>query len=670
MAYNKQNFEDGSILYAKQLNQIENGIVENENKIEANTKAVELNKTNIANQEKQIEANTKAVEELERDGIGVKDVVSYYLASASESGITVLSSGWTTTLQSTTSTKKYLWNYLSFIFTNGTIQNTTPCIISKYSVGESESTKQIQSDWNQNETTEKDYIKNRTHWKEEIIAGGEIVPETQLTFKTSMAALNGAGSNNIIENVDYTVVWNGTSYSLTAYTYSGSVCLGNEKLVGGTKDTEEPFCIEVTSASGSIVTKNTSAAETISIKIEAEEKINWHTIDPRYIKDMYYTEVPDGAVENIIVPSNTYTVDSDENMFLISDFTSEMQAGSTYTVSWNGVEYECVATDLSSTVGEDIIAIGSYQRLFDEENYEYPFAIIQGYDEETSRLMMACYCVDSITQVTLSITGLENSKVVHKIPNKYLDVDWLPTKKEQIYIKENTVNNQSSSTNLTANDINESDTIIIYCDEKRYELNPDNAENSYYAGNYSLISDQLPNTGEPILLMITTTKTYFYFKDSEKHIVSVGKYSYNKLPSQYAQDMITEIDNVTSNNDISIAYEALKQGKKVRCGNNSILYSSVSDGDTSKIVFISNNGLVYYDAAYQNYTASNGLMVAPMCPTNVQLGHHLEVAFNNGNVIGLKAVDPWVITSSTPGSTKKFKITVDDTGTISATEIS
>lgn len=34
-----------------------------------------------------------------------------------------------------------------------------------------------------------------------------------------------------------------------------------------------------------------------------------------------------------------------------------------------------------------------------------------------------------------------------------------------------------------------------------------------------------------------------------------------------------------------------------------------------------------------------------------------------------EAIDPMIITSSTEGSTKKFKLTVDDSGTITATEV-
>ena len=62
-------------------------------------------------------------------GNGISSIVNYYLASTSASGVTTGTSGWTTTVQSTTTTKKYLWNYEKITYTNGTVSNTTPCII-------------------------------------------------------------------------------------------------------------------------------------------------------------------------------------------------------------------------------------------------------------------------------------------------------------------------------------------------------------------------------------------------------------------------------------------------------------------------------------------------------------------------------------------------------------
>lgn len=62
-------------------------------------------------------------------GNGIKSITNYYLASASSSGVTTSTSGWTTTMQSTSTSKRYLWNYEKIAYTNGTTVNTTPIII-------------------------------------------------------------------------------------------------------------------------------------------------------------------------------------------------------------------------------------------------------------------------------------------------------------------------------------------------------------------------------------------------------------------------------------------------------------------------------------------------------------------------------------------------------------
>lgn len=67
-----------------------------------------------------------------KDGNGIKSIVNYYLATASSSGVTTTTSGWSTTVQNVTSSKKYLWNYEVVTYTKGNPTTTTPCIIGAY----------------------------------------------------------------------------------------------------------------------------------------------------------------------------------------------------------------------------------------------------------------------------------------------------------------------------------------------------------------------------------------------------------------------------------------------------------------------------------------------------------------------------------------------------------
>ena len=68
-----------------------------------------------------------------KDGKGISTITNYYLASASSSGVTTATSGWTTTIQTPTESKRYLWNYEMIKYTDNTSASTTPCIIGNFS---------------------------------------------------------------------------------------------------------------------------------------------------------------------------------------------------------------------------------------------------------------------------------------------------------------------------------------------------------------------------------------------------------------------------------------------------------------------------------------------------------------------------------------------------------
>lgn len=64
-----------------------------------------------------------------QDGVGIESITKYYLASEKSTGITISSSGWSTTKQDMTETKKYLWSYETITYTDRTSTKTTPVII-------------------------------------------------------------------------------------------------------------------------------------------------------------------------------------------------------------------------------------------------------------------------------------------------------------------------------------------------------------------------------------------------------------------------------------------------------------------------------------------------------------------------------------------------------------
>ena len=66
-------------------------------------------------------------------GKSIGSITNYYLATSASSNVTTSTSGWTTTIQTVTSSKKYLWNYVVTKYTDNTVASTTtPCIIGVY----------------------------------------------------------------------------------------------------------------------------------------------------------------------------------------------------------------------------------------------------------------------------------------------------------------------------------------------------------------------------------------------------------------------------------------------------------------------------------------------------------------------------------------------------------
>ena len=65
-------------------------------------------------------------------GNGISSITNYYLATSQQSGVTISTYGWTTTPQTMTEEKKYLWNYEVFAYTDKPSHTVPPRIIGTY----------------------------------------------------------------------------------------------------------------------------------------------------------------------------------------------------------------------------------------------------------------------------------------------------------------------------------------------------------------------------------------------------------------------------------------------------------------------------------------------------------------------------------------------------------
>ena len=150
---------------------------------------------------------------------------------------------------------------------------------------------------------------HRTHWKE-VISSDKAILDTTVNFTTSMMSVTGIGTGNIVEGGEYVVTWNGTEYNCTAYIRDMSLMLGNFAVIGGDTDTGEPFNIEMTTANTAIVSKATSDAEAITLKVNGKEKIIYHKLDKEYLPDDI------GINEVVVIPECVPNFENNDGQYM------------------------------------------------------------------------------------------------------------------------------------------------------------------------------------------------------------------------------------------------------------------------------------------------------------------------------------------------------------------
>ena len=142
-----------------------------------------------------------------------------------------------------------------------------------------------QPDWNQNDETQPDYVKNRPFYTNDYVK--MLMEETTVEFTKTGAIYTSTDSYHIYDTLafgkTYQVTWDGTTYECTCYEYEGELGFGNSYVLGMGVDTGEPFFF----ISGSFYTLDNSASHTISIWLPMEVIIK---IEEKYIPELQYID--------------------------------------------------------------------------------------------------------------------------------------------------------------------------------------------------------------------------------------------------------------------------------------------------------------------------------------------------------------------------------------------
>ena len=121
-------------------------------------------------------------------------------------------------------------------------------------------------DWNQNDDTQPDYVKNRPFYT--VVTENVLMEEITVSFSIG-SGLYGAEFPSTFEATvgeTYKVYWDGSVYECVCVDFNGILTIGNLSIMGTGPDTGEPFFMNIHNGEGILIgTSDTSDAHTFSI---------------------------------------------------------------------------------------------------------------------------------------------------------------------------------------------------------------------------------------------------------------------------------------------------------------------------------------------------------------------------------------------------------------------
>ncbi len=369
--------------------------------------------------------------------------------------------------------------------------------------------------------------------------------------------------------------------------------------------------------------------------------------------------------ETIMIDTGTYLVKMSDQILTADDLY-----GQTLTVFMKGEEPEEMTFELSADNVTDMNPNGIPAVMANEVLWCVQSDINVDGISMKAGVYFLCVIMDGVpfayAQKTSCLDGTK--EVVHKLDNKYLDMEWCASVKDgmEVMLPET---EQQFNGNHSEQDflfpIEGNKVYGVRWDGNYYQCTAAKIENGFffvnYIGNGHLYSSELPETDEPfciscvVLLGITLATRIFAVEASTSHVVGVeriGKVN-NRIPYEFLPQVYIMPTDIGYNDirmeELAEAQKIIQAGGKVYARHNNSTYQvlqasydfiddqyhSLSMIGSLKIMMWSKHrGWTYYSPYDFVLTTSN---------------YHL----NEGNV----------------EQGKKFKFTVDETGSLKAEDV-
>ena len=434
-----------------------------------------------------------------------------------------------------------------------------------------------------------------------------------------------APATNAFEIVDgqtYTVNWDGTEYICVPSLADMGPFIGNLSIAGESNDTGEPF-IYVYDTKHHIAlfaTLDTAASHTISVKTTAK------TVTP-----MIFDYMPEGYPTKSVKTTTlmeeqqvTFALNEENEYMARITNAFEVVGGQAYTVNWDGTEYECVE------VSENVIGNLSIAGMGDDTGE--PF--VYGYDAR--RAVGTFLTLDTAASHTISVKT--TAEIVTPIYEKYLPEN-LATKTD--------VENALSTANAAQTTANNA------------QATANNAKTTADAA--------LPKTGGAVSGNLTVDAK----NNSYRTVISAGEMALQYVnQSGTADDMVVIsgqlIPSIVAGKDGPSGFKLSDSGLSLGYTSNNKdgihLYHENGSSTAGEIVIQHTNP---NNSAKERFSIKSTGRITCNNSLKFDCGSEIEVVQTFGETGGSAII----LRSSTANSTKRFRITVDDSGTLKATEV-
>ena len=486
-----------------------------------------------------------------------------------------------------------------------------------------------QPDWNQNDETAADYVKNRPFYTGDPVET-VLVEERTLAFAGDEGRYTSSFQSTFEATVGetYKVSWDGTVYESTCADFGGALVIGNLSIAGVGSDTGEPFfLVQKNSGVFNIGTTDTSASHTISISGMVTPVVK---IDAKYLSmpfkpygESYLTFSSPSSFtlrvyNNIKSWDGTLEYFASDETWTIWEGTSPLSAaanGGEYVLYLRGTGNTVIMGDVTSSwvlTGTGIKCIGNIENLLD-------YVLVASGAHPTMSENCYSYMFQNCTSLTQA-PALPATTLADDCYNGMFQ----------------------NCTSLTQAPALPATTLAVRC--------------------YSYMFQNCTSLTQAPALPATTLADGCY------NCMFQGCASLTQAPALPATTLAVICYKYMFQNCISLKLSTTQtdeytQVYRIPSSGNGTTVAGALDG-----MFTSTGGTFTGTPSVNTtyYLSSDNMIVreTEIATLNGYVGSMIDAAISE-----YADTAEYIIPSSTEGSTKKFKITVDDSGTISATEV-